>query len=411
LKKNRETFGSLTISSSSRAVDTMGTQEKPSKETTREVYAKEITLKLVTGMRLAAKCWGPQNGELKVLALHGWLDNAATYDGLGPILASNGIRMVCIDSVGHGRSPHLPPTADYNFLDMVSMVLYAAEALNWPTFHLMGHSLGAAVASIVAGTMPNVVKSLILLDALGPFVSTKSVVRQLQEAYLTKKKAIGRKPKIYPSLDACVKKLMANNQTLAEHSAKAIVKRSTEQVEGGLSFTHDPRLVWERPAFLLKEEDIREILRNINCPVLLIWSSSTLQNFLPARPKKEDEVEEEEENKQQLVTMSPISQSTPSTDSASNDVTSGPVNDQQATHSVSKEKVDNRLEDIRSQREALRKSNTRRKRLQELFEARMHCIHCLSVAVVPGSHHVHLDNAERVAEHILKFLIKPRPKL
>jgi alpha-galactosidase/6-phospho-beta-glucosidase family protein len=58
------------------------------------------------------------------------------------------------------------------------------------------------------------------------------VTVQLQEAYLTKKKAIGRKPKIYPDLDACVKKLMANNQTLAEHSAKAIVKRSTEQVEG-----------------------------------------------------------------------------------------------------------------------------------------------------------------------------------
>jgi hypothetical protein len=75
----------------------------------------------------------------------------------------------------------------------------------------------------------------LLFCCQGPFVSTKPVVIQLQEAYLTKKNAIGRKPKIYPNLDACVRKLMANNQTLAEHSAKAIVKRSTEQVEGNNS--------------------------------------------------------------------------------------------------------------------------------------------------------------------------------
>jgi hypothetical protein len=39
----------------------MGTKEKPGKEHSNEVYAKEITLKLVTGMRLAAQHSEVQN--------------------------------------------------------------------------------------------------------------------------------------------------------------------------------------------------------------------------------------------------------------------------------------------------------------------------------------------------------------
>jgi hypothetical protein len=54
----------------------MGTKEKPTKELSNsESHAKEISLKLVTGIRLAAKCWGPQGSDVKVLALHGYFSS------------------------------------------------------------------------------------------------------------------------------------------------------------------------------------------------------------------------------------------------------------------------------------------------------------------------------------------------
>lgn len=45
-------------------------------------------------LRLAARAWGPSGG-LPVLAVHGWLDNAASFDVLAPLLP--GMRLVAVD--------------------------------------------------------------------------------------------------------------------------------------------------------------------------------------------------------------------------------------------------------------------------------------------------------------------------
>jgi len=49
-------------------------------------------------VHVLAKIWGPEDG-IPVLALHGWQDNAGTYDTLAPLLP-NTIRLVCLDFCG-----------------------------------------------------------------------------------------------------------------------------------------------------------------------------------------------------------------------------------------------------------------------------------------------------------------------
>lgn len=85
----------------------------------------ELTLGIYNGQRIAVKCWGDEQSPIKILvtlslffrifshtfqkALHGWLDNAATWDTLAPYLITHlGARLVAMDFSGHGHSSHAP---------------------------------------------------------------------------------------------------------------------------------------------------------------------------------------------------------------------------------------------------------------------------------------------------------------
>ena len=103
-------------------------------------------------------------GAPRVLALHGWLDNAASFLPLAPFL--DGIELVAIDMPGHGRSAHLPAGADYSFAGALANLLDVADALGWDRFGLLGHSMGGAIASLLAAACPERVTRLLVARGL-----------------------------------------------------------------------------------------------------------------------------------------------------------------------------------------------------------------------------------------------------
>lgn len=177
---------------------------------------REIDIKLSNGLKVGAKCWGPPDSEIKILCLHGWLDNAGTWDALAPLLAMESIHLVCIDFAGHGKSDHCPTQVDPFYLIYVDQVVDTIYALGWSSVNIMAHSMGAGVATLVAGAAPHLVKNLILVEGLGPFSSRAAAVVQLEEYYMERRKYLKRQPKTYPSIDDCIRKLLINNPSLAE---------------------------------------------------------------------------------------------------------------------------------------------------------------------------------------------------
>ena len=161
------------------------------------VVSKEVTIPVPWGI-IAGKQWtnsemidhqgqendsyGSGNNELCLvkpwIVLHGWLDNAGSFDTLAPMLVSSCPQhsLLCIDYPGHGLSSHIAPGHMYHYLESMRLVRTVACHMGLDTFGIMGHSMGAGLSSLFAATHPDMVKALVMIE-----VTALRPVRQLDE--------------------------------------------------------------------------------------------------------------------------------------------------------------------------------------------------------------------------------------
>ena len=158
-----------------------------------------------------------------MLALHGWLDNAASFVPLAPWLP--GIELVAPDLPGHGRSAHLPQGADYSFAGAVNSVLDIADALGWERFALLGHSMGAGIGSLVAAACPQRIERFVAIEALGALAEApERTVTRLRDA-IAAMRNVARKPlRVFPDIDTAIRARMQAN-ALDEPTARLLVER------------------------------------------------------------------------------------------------------------------------------------------------------------------------------------------
>ncbi|GAB2506514.1 alpha/beta fold hydrolase [Lysobacter humi (ex Lee et al. 2017)] len=205
-----------------------------------------------------------------VLALHGWLDNAASFVPIAPHLP--GLDLVALDLPGHGASAHLPAAADYTQVLAARAVLATADALGWTRFSLLGHSMGGAVATFVAAAAPARIERLALIEALGGLVEAEdATARRLREAFaLLQAEPAGTRRRRFPDIATAVRaRLQAGG--LEEAAARLIVERGIAPADdgSGLTWRSDPRLT--RPtAVRMTEGQMRDVIASIECPVRLV---------------------------------------------------------------------------------------------------------------------------------------------
>ena len=131
------------------------------------------------------KTWGNPQG-IPVLCLHGWLDNACSFDPLAPLLPNDSHRFIAIDLPGHGFSSHFPEGMAYRFSDTFTVIKYAKEYMNMEKFEIIGHSMGAAVAIWYSSIFPEDVDRLISIDLVnvGP-VTLEKHAKKTKESVLS----------------------------------------------------------------------------------------------------------------------------------------------------------------------------------------------------------------------------------
>jgi pimeloyl-ACP methyl ester carboxylesterase len=215
---------------------------------------------------LAAIEWGADEGQ-PVLALHGWLDNAASFARLAPMLET--LHLVAVDLPGHGRSDGLPAVCSRHFVDWVPVVLEAADAIGWQRFSLMGHSMGAGIATLVPAVARERIERLVLLEGMGPLSSSADgAPEQLARALQSEVAVALKEPNVHQDLEAAVAARMKNSD-LDHASARLLVERGVVQVPRGVRFTFDPRLKTSS-RMRLTGGQVLAFLGGIECPVLAV---------------------------------------------------------------------------------------------------------------------------------------------
>jgi len=207
------------------------------------------------------------------LGLHGWLDNAATFDFLAPLLWP--LNLTAMDFPGHGHSDHRPPGVKYHYLDYVADVIHVADALKWPRFNLIGHSLGAGVAAVTAGTFPDRVARLVLLEGIAPISGEPQKSAEYLARSITQMKQAGlRNPPVYKKkADLISARTGAGN--IKKRSAEALVARGAIELKGGVTLRSDPRLRVASPGYLT-EGQVFSFLDGIEAQTLMIIAEQGL---------------------------------------------------------------------------------------------------------------------------------------
>jgi pimeloyl-ACP methyl ester carboxylesterase len=251
----------------------------PTSATPMQEFAVDTVFGRLTGLRAG------RAGTPRVLALHGWLDNAASFVPLSEHL--HDVDLVALDMPGHGASAHLPPAADYLLLAFVRAGFAAADALGWDRFHLLGHSLGGVIASIMAAACPQRIARLLTIEALGALTESEDrTTQRLRDAFTTYALLPHKQLRVFPDVATAVRaRLKAGTGDLGEAAAHLLVERGLAPVDGGFTWRSDQRLTTPT-AVRMTEAQSRNLVSSIECPTRVIYAEPA-QTYFPEAPRRE----------------------------------------------------------------------------------------------------------------------------
>ena len=201
---------------------------------------RERNFRLPAG-RLAALEWG-RTGGTPVIALHGWLDNAGSFDLIGPELPD--WHLIALDSAGHGRSDARSADSGYNIWQDLADILAVADELGWQRFSLLGHSRGGAIAMLFAASFPERVERLMLIEGGLPIIGVAddapANLRQVLER--SSELAGGTGGRVFAERTQAIRERVDGFSPVTAEAAEILARRSLLEVAGGWQWQADQRL-------------------------------------------------------------------------------------------------------------------------------------------------------------------------
>ncbi len=207
-----------------------------------------------------------------LLMLHGWQDNAASFRSLFPQLQDH-YRLYALDWPGHGYSERRDADNYYHFFDYVDDLHQVILQLDANKVYLVGHSLGALVASAYSAAFPEKVAGLVLIEGLSPLHETHdNAVTRLRNGVLSRQRYRQRSQQKPRRKMASFEQALALRCQVNQLSAallNPIVERGVQYIDGGYYWRHDERLRCDS-LYRIAQEHAQALMSAIECPVLSI---------------------------------------------------------------------------------------------------------------------------------------------
>jgi pimeloyl-ACP methyl ester carboxylesterase len=224
--------------------------------------------------------WGEPAGEPVVL-VHGFLDMAASWQAFVDCLErtqQKPLWIVAPDCRGHGDSGWVGPGGYYHFPDYVFDLDCVIGALGAPRCALIGHSMGGTISWLYAGTFPERIIGLVIIEGVGPPGMNFSDAPLRMKAWISEVQQRGRNHfREYASVEAGARQLRQTNPRLAEAAALDLARAAMKQnASGKWRWKFDPlhRTAAPQPFYTAQA---LEFLRRIQCPVLIVDGAQSHQ--------------------------------------------------------------------------------------------------------------------------------------
>lgn len=235
---------------------------------TKARIPEEIILDLPQ-LKLHGLRWGTIDQPL-IIALHGWLDNAASFSSLAPQLTD--YQVVALDFPGHGHSEDLAHAEEYSFVNFIAIFTQAIAQLGAIPVIFMGHSLGGAILSFISAEFPQLAKGLILLDSLGLLSPECAQGDTRLSQWINNFDRLEGKPlKVYKDKHAMIK-TRAQMTDVNAHAMLPLAERGMVEMTEGYRWNIDPRMSLKQFT-QFSEQHCIELLSAINVPILEIEAS------------------------------------------------------------------------------------------------------------------------------------------
>ena len=214
-----------------------------------------------------------RQAPIRVLSLHGWLDNCYSFKPLAECLPD--LNIMAFDLPGHGDSSAIPEGMAYDFHNYLVWVHELMESMEEMPTVLLGHSMGAVIASLYAGVFPEKIPQLILVEALGPYSVPEIEAPQKMRAYIQSwSQHELLRNSLYANWDEAVRARQKNGP-LTRESAAILAERGAEAKGKGVSWKHDPRL--KLPSrYQISEAQTLAFLEQITAPTLYILAEQSI---------------------------------------------------------------------------------------------------------------------------------------